>query len=113
MLQMTPWSASSFWNCLLLYWLRVSDAAAVGGLVDRLSRLRRQLLSSVSWVGSGPDSRQQRVHLMRLGPAGDDPLEHVGQLSQWIDAIQLGRLDQRHCQCPVFRPASALNPLFT
>ena len=64
--------------------------------VDRLSRLRGELFGFGARVGSRPGPRQERVHLVRLGSAGDDPLEHVGQPSQWIDAVQLGRLDQRH-----------------
>ena len=73
--------------------------------VERLSRLGRELFGSGARVGSGPGPRQQRVHLVRLCSAGDDPLEHVGQPSQRIHAVQLGRLNQRHRQRPVLRPA--------
>ena len=42
-----------------------------------------------------PVPRQQRVQFVALGPGGDDALQDVGQPGQWLDIIQLGRLDQR------------------
>src|SRR3954451_1715543 len=54
-----------------------------------------------------PVPRQQRVQLVRLGPPGDDTLEHVGQPRHRIDPVQLAGLDERHRQGPMTCPTVA------
>ncbi len=51
-----------------------------------------------------PGPRQQRVQVLGFGLPVDDTLEHIGQPSHRIDAVQLGCLDQGHRDRPVLRP---------
>jgi hypothetical protein len=45
------------------------------------------------------------MQFVRLNLAGDHAFEHIGEPGLWIDAIQCGGLDQRHCDCPALGAA--------
>jgi hypothetical protein len=51
--------------------------------------------------GRFPVPRQQRVQFVALGAPRYDAFEHVGEPGQWIDIIQLRRLDQCGDDCPM------------
>ncbi len=71
------------------------------------SPLRRFCQWDRSAAGRSPVPGQHLLELVRLGVAGDDALQHVGQPGEWLDAVQLRRVDQRHGDRPVLGGAIA------
>jgi len=63
-------------------------------------RLLRSVESfdSAAWL---PVPREQRVELVSPGASRHNAFKHIGELGQWIDIVQLRRLDQRGDDRPV------------
>src|SRR5690349_24080534 len=53
------------------------------------------------WAGRLPVPGQELLELMLFGAAGDDALEHVGEIGERIEAVELGRLDQGESDGPM------------
>src|SRR5919199_3799407 len=53
------------------------------------------------WAGRLPVPRQELLELMLLGAARDDALEHVGEVGERVEAVELGGLDQGEGDGPV------------
>src|SRR5271165_4707341 len=51
--------------------------------------------------GGLPVPRQQRIEFMVFGSLGDDAFKYIDKPGQWLDPVQLRRLDQCHDDRPV------------
>jgi transposase-like protein len=66
---------------------RSGDTAPAGAWTYALRRFRHW--DRVGRIGWSPVPGEQLLTLVALGAAGDQTFEHVGQVGEWIDAVQL------------------------
>jgi transposase-like protein len=81
---------------------RSGDTASRGALAYALRRVSQ---GDIDCIGRSPVPGEQLLELMALGAAGDQTLEHVGQVGERIDAVQLCCADQGQCNSPMIGSA--------
>ena len=77
---------------------RSGDTASPGALAYAL---RRVCQGDIDCIGRSPVPGEQLLKLVALGAAGDQTLEHVGQIGERIDAVQLCCVNQGQCNSPM------------
>ena len=82
---------------------RPGDTAPAGVLTHALRRFRQG--DRVDRTGRSPVPGEKLLKFVVLGTAGDQTFEHVGQVGERIDAVQLCRADQGHCNSPMLGSA--------
>jgi transposase-like protein len=78
---------------------RSDDTAPAGAWTYALRRFRHW--DRVGRIGWSPVPGEQLLKLVALGAAGDQTFEHVGQVGEWIDAVQFCCADQGQCNSPM------------
>jgi transposase-like protein len=82
---------------------RSGDTASPGALAYALRRVCQG--DRIDCTGRSPVPGEQLLKLVALGAAGDQTPEHVGQIGERIDAIQLCCANQGQCNRPMIGSA--------